>query len=65
MKEAFHCLKGWYPDVSNTTACPCFLTMKKQTVDREKLHKDDPPEGGKVRIHVEPYAVGYKLPGDG
>ncbi len=45
VKEAFHHLKGWYRDASNTTSCPCFLTLEKQMEDREKLYRAHPPEG--------------------
>ncbi len=39
--------------------------MENQTADREKLYTTDPPEGNKVRIHVNLYTVADKPPGDG
>ena len=64
VQEAFHHLKGWYRKAGKASAPPCFLTMERQTVEREELYGKVTPPGGPIPINVDPQPINDDAPPD-
>jgi hypothetical protein len=63
-KEAWRCLKRWYPSATDQPPKPCHLTMNRLTEERTALYARVPTPGGRFPIVVNPFLVWDKLPTD-
>ena len=64
VQEAYRHLKGWYRAAGEATSRPCYLTMERQTKEREELYAKQAPPGDPIPINVGPYPVEDGIPPD-
>ena len=64
LKEAWRHLQGWYRQAEGRTPKPCYQSLEKQTVEREKLYGAVPPPGASIPINVTPFPVDDDCPSD-
>jgi hypothetical protein len=65
IQEAFCHLKGWYCEAGKAASRPCFMTMERQTEEREELYRKVPPPGDPIPINVEPFDINDNVSTDG
>ena len=63
-QEAFHHLKGWYRDTSETEARPCKQMMERQTEERVELYRKRVSPRAPIPINITPVNILDSTPSD-
>jgi hypothetical protein len=62
VKEARHCLKGWYAMVEDRAPKASHYMLIQQTEERIALYSHAPPPGGPLPINVQPFIICNVIP---
>jgi hypothetical protein len=57
VKEAWHCIKGWYATVEDHAPKASHDMLVQQTEERIALYSRVPPPGGPLPINVQPFDI--------
>ena len=65
IQEAWYRIQGWYKAAVGRAPPPARVTLKRITAERVALYSRVPPPGENIRVQIERFEVGDKVPDEG